>query len=86
MANKTLTMLQTRRILQLLNQGLSQRKIAKTLSISRNTVQDYCLKFIKSRLTHQGLLALDDHALHEILSSGRAARLNSPRLRGEGFV
>ena len=79
MANKTLTMLQIRRILQLLNEGLSQRKIAKTLSISRNTVQDYCLKFIKSRLTRDGLLALDDHALHEILSSGRAARSKDDR-------
>ena len=72
-------MLQIRRVLQLLNAGLSQRKIAKTLSLSRNTVQDYCLKFIKSRLTHDGLLALDDHALQEILFSGRAVRLKDDR-------
>jgi transposase len=79
MANKTLTMLPIKRVLQLLNAGLSQRKIAKTLGISRNTVQDYCLKFIKSGLPHDGLLAMDDHALNELLFSGRAVPLKDDR-------
>lgn len=72
-------MLQIRRVLQLLNAGLSQRKIAKTLSISRNTVQSYCSNFIQSRLTHDALLALDDHGLNEILFSGRAVPLKDDR-------
>lgn len=72
-------MLQIRRVLQLLNAGLSQRKIAKEVNISRNTVQDYCLKFIRSGLSHDALLALDGHALNEILFAGRSVPLKDDR-------
>ncbi|MFN8690216.1 MAG: helix-turn-helix domain-containing protein, partial [Cyclobacteriaceae bacterium] len=43
MANKPITMLQIRKVIQLLDQGHSQRSIALQVSISRNTVQEYCL-------------------------------------------
>jgi hypothetical protein len=48
MANKTLAMLQVRRILQLLQNGKSKRQIARDLSISRNTIDDYETKYIVS--------------------------------------
>lgn len=71
MANKTITMLQIRKVLQLLHQGQSQRSIARQVNISRNTVQDYCLKFYRSGLAVEELLSLDDHNLHQTINSER---------------
>jgi transposase len=89
MANKTITMLQIRKALQLLDQGHSQRSIALQIGISRNTVQDYCLKFYKTGFTVKELLALDDHALHQTISTERPVDLKdhryellAPRLAG----
>jgi biotin operon repressor len=69
MANKTITMLQIRRILQLLHDGKSKRQIAKDLSISRNTIDDYEGKYILSGQLLSTLLKLSDHALWEALNS-----------------
>lgn len=79
MANKTITMLQIRKVLQLLDQGLSQRRIAREVDISRNTVQDYCLKFLKTDLSIKQLLALDDHELNQCIVSDRAVPLKDHR-------
>jgi transposase len=68
MANKTLKMLQIRRILQLLQEGRSKRQIAKDLSISRNTIDEYQDKYISSGQTLAQLLSLQDHALWEALN------------------
>jgi transposase len=89
MANKTITMLQIRKVLQLLDQGQSQRRIARHVSISRNTVQEYCLKFYRTGLTSKQLLALGDHELHQALTTERPVDLKdhryerlAPRLSG----
>jgi transposase len=68
MANKTLTMLQVRRILQLLQEGRSKRQIAKDLSISRNTIDDYEQKYIVSGQSLGSLLKLNDPALWDAIS------------------
>ena len=60
-------MLQIRRVLQLLQRGVSHRQISREINISRNTVRDYVYKFIKTGLSHTQLLALNDGALSEIL-------------------
>ena len=46
MANKVLTMLQVRRILQLLEQGYSKREAARQLELSRNTIDFYARRFL----------------------------------------
>jgi len=79
MANKTITMLQIRRVLQLLDQGLSQRRIALEVDISRNTVRDYCVKFVKSGLSIKELLALDDPTLNQTILSERTVPLKDER-------
>lgn len=79
MANKTITMLQIRKVLQLLEQGHSQRSIALQVNISRNTVQDYCLKFYRSGLTVTELLSLKDHDLHQAISTERPVDLKDHR-------
>jgi transposase len=79
MANKTITMLQIRKVLQLLDQGHSQRGIARKVELSRNTVQDYCLKFYRTGLTYKQLLALDDHDLHQSIITERSVDLKDHR-------
>ena len=89
MANKSITMLQIRKVIQLLDQGHSQRSIARQVSISRNTVQEYCVKFHRAGLTTKQLLALGDYELHQAinlehpvdLKDHRYERL-APRLSG----
>lgn len=79
MANKTITMLQIRRILQLLDQGISQRRIAIEVAISRNTVQDYCAKIFKCGQSIKELLALDDYTLNQTVLSERPVPLKDER-------
>lgn len=79
MANKPKNMLQIRRIIQLLETGLSKRKIATELGISRNTV-DYYVKRIKSTsLGHQELLALALHELSELIYKDEATTRKDSR-------
>lgn len=85
MANKTLTMLQVRRILQLLQEGRSKRLISKDLGISRNTVDDYESKYIQSVQSLDVLLSLGDHALWEALHpKDQLTKEDNPRY--EDFV
>jgi len=79
MANKTITMLQIRKVLQLLDQGFSQRRIAREVDISRNTVQDYCLKFFKTGLSVKQLLALNNYELNQCVIPDRSVPLKDNR-------
>lgn len=79
MANKTITMLQIRRLLQLLDQGISQRKISREVGISRNTVQEYCKKIADTGESLKALLALDDHALNQIIRVEKPVDLKDAR-------
>lgn len=81
MANKTITMLQIRKVLQLLDQGRSQRKIAQEVDISRNTVQDYCIRFLNTGLSIKQLLALEDHELHQCIIPDRLVSLKDHRYK-----
>lgn len=72
MANKSLTMLQIRRLLQVLDSGLSRRQIAKQLSISRNTVDAYCQRFKSSGKSIGELLDLPDEGLSELVFDNTA--------------
>jgi transposase len=80
MANKTLAMLQVRRILQLLQNGKSKRQIARDLSISRNTIDEYENKYIASGQSLSDLLRKDDDALWRALNPSEGQiRESSPR-------
>jgi transposase len=80
MANKTLAMLQIRRILQLLQNGESKRQIARHLSISRNTIDDYENKYILSGQSLSDLLHLEDNALWRVLNPPeRQIKESNPR-------
>jgi transposase len=63
MGNKFKTMLQIRRILQLLSKGEKPYSISKELGMSKNTIKTYRTKFQSTKQTYNQLLELDDDAL-----------------------
>lgn len=67
MANKTTTMLQIRRILQLLEKGNSNRKTAALVGISRNTADIYIQRFKASKLSYTELLDYNDEQLSAVV-------------------
>jgi transposase len=66
MANKPITMLQIRRLLQLHGTGASARSISRSLGIHRNTVAGYLEKIKSDGRTAGELQELDDGALGRI--------------------
>lgn len=83
MANKPKNMLQIRRILQLIESGLSSRKIASQLSISRNTIDYYKKQFRLSGKSISEVSAIQDHELSKIVykeQSGSRKDLRHDRL------
>jgi len=69
MANKSITMIQIRRILQLHDSGTSILYIAKTQNIHRKTITEYLYKLAATGKSTQELLKLDDQTLGAIVYS-----------------
>ncbi len=61
-------MLRTRQLIQLLERGVSQRKISLQLRMSRNIVSSYAVRIRESGNSYQELLDLDDASLSFLLS------------------
>lgn len=66
MAGKRIETMDVRQLISLKNQGLSNRKVAQLLHISRNTVNGYTGIFERAGLTFDQLLRLDDLELKEL--------------------
>jgi len=79
MAKKPITMLQIRRILQLLAKGESKRKISQILHSGRHTIDDYVLKIEQSGLSLPLLTKLSDADLATLLYSVNKDPLTDPR-------
>jgi transposase len=67
MAKRPITMLQIRRILQLLQQGESKRKISLALHSGRHTIDDYVLKIDQCGISLPLLIKLSDADLATLL-------------------
>jgi len=67
MANKSISMTQIRRILQLHLSGFSKLRISKTLGFHRKTVDTYLGKLLSSGKTLTDLLKLEDRVLADIV-------------------
>lgn len=67
MSNQPITMLQIRRILQLLKAGHSKRKIARELHIGRNTISGYVSRLEASGQDIDSLMKLPDSDLGALL-------------------
>jgi transposase len=63
MANKTITMLQLRKLLQLKEQGYSNRRIKGMMNLSRQTVDDYVKRLKQTDKSFRELLKLDNESL-----------------------
>src|SRR5690554_7352072 len=89
MAN-TLDPMDLKQILTLYKDGLSNRKIAETLGISRNTVNSYVKRFKGSKYGIDELLGFDNSKLEELFTfkttlnihrDRKSTRLNSSHVR-----
>jgi transposase len=67
MANKSISMIQIRRILQLKTEGLSKHKISGILQIHRKTLDLYLLKFESTGKGFTELLGYTDQQLSELV-------------------
>ena len=76
MANKSKTMLQIRRILQLLELGKTPGPISKELGISINTVKKYRNNFISSGIDFKQLADLNDISL-QLISCPQKSQQNT---------
>lgn len=72
MANKTITMLQLRRIIQLKDQGYSNRRIKGILKLSRQTVDDYVNRLKQTDKSYKELLKLGDESLRVLVFQEQA--------------
>lgn len=79
MANKVKSMLQIRRILQLLEEGRSKRFISREISVSRNTVDYYEQRVKVSGLTLTQLLLLRDGELAEFIYNSKVTQAINER-------
>jgi transposase len=67
MANKPKSMLQVRRILQLLSDGHSKREASRQTGASRNTIDSYDLRFRQTGKSYNELLQLQDTDLAAVI-------------------
>lgn len=66
MAGIRLNSMEIRQIIRLKKEGLSNRKVADLLRVSRNTVNGYIQLFEARNLNYEQLLALDDASLADL--------------------
>jgi len=79
MANKPKSMLQVRRILQLLSDGYSKREANRVTGVSRNTIDAYEFRFQQTGKSHNDLLQLTDTELAAVVYSKETAKDRAPR-------
>ena len=79
MANKPISMLKIRRVLQLIEKGISQRRICRELQMGRGTFGEYQARIGNSGLSIKSLLQLSDCELSERLSPERPRQAGNPR-------
>lgn len=72
-------MLQIRKVLQLLEEGRSERAIASQTGLSRNTIRAYHQKFKSTGQTESDLLKLADHELSALVYNEVAVTAKSNR-------
>ena len=66
MANKTISMSKVRQIIKLYSQGIGKKKIAIRLAVSKNTVKEYIITFIKLKMPWDELAKLTDFELNKL--------------------
>lgn len=80
MANKTICMSKLRRILKLYQRGVSKKRIARVLDMSRNTVKAYLERFAALNTTADELLKLSEYELNRVFHPPTESVVN-PKLK-----
>jgi len=80
MANKTISMTQIKRIIQLRNEGVSKLKISKRVGIHRKTLDDYLFKIEFTGKSYSELLSLNEIELGAIVYSSENTKQPDKRL------
>lgn len=75
MSNKNLTMLQIRKIIKLLNDGFSVRKINLLTGVHRRTIKEYLTRIEQAGISYPELLKLKDEQLAEFVFSNENKEL-----------
>lgn len=70
MAGKRIEIMELRQLITLKKKGLSNRRVADLLRMSRNTVSTYTRYFEANGLDYDVLLSMDDHALLDLFGVG----------------
>ena len=83
MANNLVSMQHVRSSIQQLQKGFSQRRIARELQLSRNTIKQYAGQLLDSHYSLQQLQQVDDATLASIIYSH--SRQWQPDARREDF-
>jgi len=73
MSGKVTKMSTIKQLLRLHESGVSNRQIAKDLSLNRGTVNDYVRKFTTGKMETEELLSLEDPVLEGKFIAGTAA-------------
>jgi len=66
MGKNRIDIMDLRQVIRLKKDGISNRKIAESLKISRNTVNEYVRFFETFQLNYEELLELDDKSIYEL--------------------
>jgi transposase len=80
MANKPISMTKIRQFIRLEQQGFSQRKIARMLSIHRDTIRKYQQQIQAIGKSYEELLQEDDEVLNGLLDRGNHRSVDVERL------
>lgn len=89
MAGKRIDTMDLRQVILLKKQGISNRKVAQLLQISRNTVNGYTSLFERCGLSYDELLSMEEAALKELSSPASeisAARYEALAKKFEYFL
>lgn len=81
MANNPLSMLQIRRILQLLSDGRSVRMIHRECKVHRNTIKAYVVRFQQTGNSYAELAELSDAELSSVVYSPRSSQTTDKRFQ-----
>ena len=68
MAGKLITMGKVKQILQLSEQGVSQREISRRLNVNRKSIVHYIARMDELRLSIQDLLSMPDIELESLMT------------------
>jgi len=81
MANKPISMVQVRRIIQLKSEGVSKYRISKNLGVHRTTLEGYLRKLESTGKSYQVLLEHSDQELVDIVYNASNTNKSDARLK-----